>query len=32
MSTLSAKEYKCFEDIKRVRPDGSEYHGGTGPA
>lgn len=25
MSTLSAKEYKCFEDIKRVRPDGSEY-------
>ena len=25
MSTLSAKEYKCFEDIKRIRPDGSEY-------
>lgn len=25
MSTLSAKEYKCFEDIKRVRPDGLEY-------
>ena len=25
MSTLSSKEYKCFEDIKRVRPDGSEY-------
>lgn len=22
---ISAKEYKCFEDIKRVRPDGSEY-------
>ena len=22
---LSAKEYKCFEDIKRIRPDGSEY-------
>ena len=25
MSTLSAKEYKCFEDIKQIRPDGSEY-------
>ena len=25
MSTLSAKEYKCFKDIKRIRPDGSEY-------
>ena len=25
MSTLSAKEDKCFEDIKRIRPDGSEY-------
>lgn len=25
MSTLSVKEYKCFEDIKRIRPDGSEY-------
>ena len=25
MSTLSAKEYKRFEDIKRIRPDGSEY-------
>lgn len=25
MSTLSAKEYKHFEDIKRIRPDGSEY-------
>ena len=25
MSTLSAKEYKRFEDIKRSRPDGSEY-------
>ena len=25
MSTLSAREYKCFEDIKRFRPDGSEY-------
>jgi len=31
MSTLSAKEYKCFEDIKRIRPDGSEY-AGTAPA
>ena len=25
MSDLIAKEYKCFEDIKRTRPDGSEY-------
>lgn len=25
MSTLSAKEYKRFEDIKQIRPDGSEY-------
>lgn len=25
MSTLVAKEYKCFEDIKKVRDDGSEY-------
>ena len=25
MSDLVAKEYKCFEDIKHVRPDGSEY-------
>lgn len=25
MSTLSAKEYKRFEDIKRIRPDGSEF-------
>ena len=25
MSTLSAKEYQCFEDIKRTRPDGTEY-------
>ena len=25
MSTLSAREYKCFEDIKRTRPDGTEY-------
>lgn len=25
MGTLIAKEYKCFEDIKRVRSDGSEY-------
>lgn len=25
MSDLIAKEYKCFEDIKRIRPDGSEY-------
>ena len=25
MSTLSAKEYKRFEDIKRIRPDVSEY-------
>ena len=25
MSTLNAKEYKCFEDIKTVRMDGSEF-------
>ena len=25
MSDLIASEYKCFEDIKRTRPDGSEY-------
>lgn len=25
MSKLIAKEYKRFEDIKRVRKDGSEY-------
>lgn len=25
MSDLIAKEYKCFEDIKHVRNDGSEY-------
>ena len=25
MSNLVAKEYKCFEDIKKVRTDGSEY-------
>ena len=25
MSELKAKEYKRFEDIKRVRADGSEY-------
>lgn len=25
MSDLIAKEYKCFEDIKKVRPDGSEF-------
>lgn len=25
MSNLIAKEYKCFEDIKKVRADGSEY-------
>lgn len=25
MSDLIAKEYKCFEDIKKTRPDGSEY-------
>lgn len=25
MSNLIAKEYKCFEDIKRVRDDGGEY-------
>lgn len=25
MSKLVAKEYKCFEDIKKVRADGTEY-------
>ena len=25
MSHLVAVEYKCFEDIRRIRPDGSEY-------
>ena len=25
MSHLVATEYKCFEDIRRTRPDGSEY-------
>ena len=25
MSDLIASEYKCFEDIKRTRLDGSEY-------
>ena len=25
MSKLIAKEYKCFEDIKKIRDDGSEY-------
>jgi hypothetical protein len=25
MSNLNAKEYKCFEDIKAVRADGSEF-------
>ena len=25
MSNLNAKEYKCFEDIKRTRDDGTEY-------
>lgn len=25
MSKLVAKEYKCFEDIKKVRSDGTEY-------
>ena len=25
MSTLNAKEYKCFENIKSVRIDGSEF-------
>ena len=25
MSHLVASEYKCFEDIRRTRPDGSEY-------
>ena len=25
MSNLIAKEYKCFEDIKRIKDDGTEY-------
>ena len=25
ISKLIAKEYQCFEDIKHIRPDGSEY-------
>lgn len=25
MTALIAKEYKCFEDIKRVHSDGTEY-------
>ena len=25
MSHLVATEYKCFEDIRRTRSDGSEY-------
>ena len=25
MSILNAKEYKCFEDIKIIREDGSEF-------
>ena len=25
MSNLNAKEYKCFEDIKQIRDDGTEY-------
>ena len=25
MSKLIAKEYKCFEDIKHIRSDGTEY-------
>ena len=25
MSNLIAKEYKCFEDIKKIREDGTEY-------
>lgn len=25
MSNLIGKEYKCFEDIKRLRDDGTEY-------
>ena len=25
MSTLIAKEYKCFEEIKNIRADGSEF-------
>lgn len=25
MSKLNAKEYQCFESIKRIRKDGTEY-------
>ena len=25
MSNLIAKEYKCFEDIKNIKEDGTEY-------
>ena len=25
MSNLIAKEYKCFEDIKQIHDDGTEY-------
>ena len=25
MSNLIAKEYKCFEDIKQIKEDGTEY-------
>ena len=25
MSTLNEKEYKCFEDIKNIRDNGTEY-------
>ncbi len=25
LGELKAKEYKCFEDIKQVRDDGSEF-------
>lgn len=25
MSNLIAQEYKCFEDIKRIRDDGTEF-------
>lgn len=25
MSKLIAKEYKCFEDIKQIRSDGTEF-------
>ena len=25
MRELKAKEYKCFEDIKQIRPDGTEF-------